>query len=148
MKNLDGAKDTKAVRKGKKSDAKKPVHKLTAAKKQKQKIFIASFIKHRCMVTSTCEDCGIAVKTYYEWMKDEEFADAINDAIERLQDRIENVLYEKIEKEKDTTALIFYLKTKGKKRGYVEKQQLDVNANVNVQILNIDPIDNINKKDE
>lgn len=146
MKNLDETKDTKAVRKSKKIDAKKPVHKLTAAKKQKQKIFIASFIKHRCMVTSTCEDCGIAVKTYYEWIKEEEFADAINDSIEKLQDRIENVLYEKIEKEKDTTALIFYLKTKGKKRGYIEKQQLDVNANVNVQILQNDPIEDSSEK--
>lgn len=143
MKNITKSKDKNTEVKSKKTVAKNPTvaNPKLKAKKLKQKLFITTFIKNRCMIASTCEEMGITSKCYYEWLSDEEFADAINDAIEKLHDRIENVLYEKIEKEKDTTSLIFWLKTKGKKRGYIEKQQLEVNGNVNVKILNIDPFD-------
>lgn len=148
MKKIAKTKDKSTEVKSKKNTVKNPTvaNPKLKAKKIKQKLFISTFIKNKCMIASTCEDMGITLKCYYEWLGDEEFADAINESIEKMQDRIEKVLYDKIEKEKDTTALIFYLKTKGKKRGYVEKQQLDVNASVNVQILQNDPIEDSSEK--
>jgi hypothetical protein len=41
-------------------------------------------------------------------------------------DFAESQLYKQI-KDGSTTATIFYLKTKGKQRGYVERQQIDIN---------------------
>jgi transposase-like protein len=77
-------------------------------------------------VTDTCQAIGISRQTFYEWLRtDEEFKGAIDSAEpdEVFVDFAENALISRI-KEKDTTAIIFALKSKGKKRGYVERQEL------------------------
>lgn len=51
-------------------------------------------------------------------------AEAIETAEAQILDHCENKLLSKIQ-EGDTTALIFLLKCKGKKRGYIERQQID-----------------------
>jgi len=48
--------------------------------------------------------------------------DALFDEREAMRDMAEGELYKKI-KEGDTTAIIFYLKTQGKSRGYAERQE-------------------------
>jgi len=48
---------------------------------------------------------------------------AIDDARERTTDLAEGKLFQKIN-EGDNTAIIFYLKTQGKRRGYVERQEV------------------------
>lgn len=48
--------------------------------------------------------------------------DALADERESMRDFAEGMLYKRIEKG-DTTAIIFYLKTQGKDRGYVERQE-------------------------
>ena len=47
---------------------------------------------------------------------------AVNDAKESMLDFAEGKLYQKI-KAGDNTAIIFYLKTQGKGRGYIERQE-------------------------
>lgn len=49
--------------------------------------------------------------------------EAIEDAREDMKDTAEAKLYQQID-EGNTTALIFYLKTQAKDRGYVERQEL------------------------
>lgn len=46
------------------------------------------------------------------------------DEKESLLDLAESKLIQNIQ-DQDTTSIIFYLKTQGKKRGYVEKQEVD-----------------------
>ena len=48
-------------------------------------------------------------------------AEAVEDAKEKLYDTVESKLYERIEAS-DLTAIIFFLKTRCKHRGYSEKQ--------------------------
>ena len=56
-------------------------------------------------------------------------------------DFAESQLHSQI-KDGSTSATIFYLKTKGKKRGYVEKQELDLTSAQPVKIkVNIDGIE-------
>ncbi len=47
-------------------------------------------------------------------------------------DFAESQLYKQI-KEGSTAATIFYLKTKGKKRGYIERQEIEHNGSVSVK---------------
>lgn len=49
-------------------------------------------------------------------------AEALQDARERTTDLAEGKLYQKIS-DGDMTAIIFYLKTQAKNRGYVERQE-------------------------
>ncbi len=111
------------------------------SKAAKQKLFIQKFVKNNAMVQTTCDEVGITRKTYYEWLKEEKFKLAIDDAIERKLDKLENKVNDLIDKG-DTTMTIFAAKCLLKNRGYKEKQEIEVNGNLNVKLFNIDPISN------
>jgi hypothetical protein len=49
-------------------------------------------------------------------------------------DNAESKLYAKVV-EGDTTALIFFLKTQGRSRGYVEKQETETSGELTVRII-------------
>ena len=60
-------------------------------------------------------------------------------------DFVESKLFE-LFKEKNTTATIFYLNTKAKKRGYVERQEVEHTGVQPIQIeVSKDTADNLNK---
>jgi hypothetical protein len=97
--------------------------------KKKAKV-IKSFIENDTNVSKTCRACNISRKTFYLWKEqDEEFAALVDDCEEAITDEIEGLLRERV-RELDTTAIIFFLKTKGKKRGYVEKQEIKVQDDI------------------
>jgi hypothetical protein len=101
----------------------------TEAKKAK---FIESFLKCGFNISKACDMAGIHRRTYYDWCeKDPGFLDNVRDSQERLVDNVEDALMDKIA-DGDTTSIIFFLKTKGKHRGYVEKQQTEHSGNVGV----------------
>jgi len=60
--------------------------------------------------------------------EDEEFAQAVKEIENIALDFAESQLHTQM-KDGSTSATIFYLKTKGKKRGYVERSELDVTSN-------------------
>jgi predicted DNA-binding transcriptional regulator AlpA len=92
-------------------------------------------------VSKTCEAVGISRKTYYEYLKDEDFKFEVESIEESNLDFAESKLRELIDGvhmetfggdvpivykvKPDVTATIFFLKTKGKKRGYVEKSEVE-----------------------
>ena len=62
---------------------------------------------------------------FYEWMKeDEEFRNQVDDIQNIALDYAESQLHKQIG-EGSTSATIFYLKTKGKSRGYIERQEIN-----------------------
>ena len=92
----------------------------------KKKTFIKAYKEAFGNITISSKATGIDRNTYYNWLKsDEEFKAAIEaiEPDELIVDFAENALMKKISKG-DTTAIIFTLKTKGKKRGYVERQEV------------------------
>ena len=77
-------------------------------------------------ISQACKASKISRQTYYRWIDDDvEFEEKCKDVEESLLDLAESRLLEKIDKY-DTTSIIFFLKTKGKKRGYVEKQEFEL----------------------
>ena len=78
------------------------------------------------VVTTAVKSVGVARSTFYIWLKeDEAFAKEVKDIENIALDFAESELFKQIQNG-NTSATIFYLKTKGKKRGYYEKQQLDM----------------------
>jgi len=90
---------------------------------------IQIYEKKGCNITATCTALCISRKTFYEWKeKKKKLAEGLEAAEEAVIDFAESKLVEHINNN-DVQALIFFLRTKGKKRGYVEKTETDVNIN-------------------
>ena len=76
------------------------------------------------VVTVACKKADIPRSTYYKWLnEDEVFAKAVREIENVALDFAESQLHKQIA-DNSTAATIFYLKTKGKKRGYVERQEI------------------------
>lgn len=76
------------------------------------------------IVTVACKKADIPRSTFYKWLKeDDEFAEKVKDIENIALDFAESQLHKQIAAE-SVAATIFYLKTKGKKRGYIERQEI------------------------
>lgn len=77
------------------------------------------------IVTTAAKAVGIERVTHYRWMDtDEAYKAAVKSIDDIAIDFAESQLHKQIQKG-STQATVFYLKTKGKKRGYVEKQEIE-----------------------
>lgn len=130
---------------------------------RKEQIIIALSECHG-IVTDACRKTDVPRSTYYKWLnEDAEFRKAVEDTQEEAIDFVEGKLFQKIngvalgkndaegnmiiyEHPPSDTAIIFYLKTKAKKRGYVERTEVDNNHSGGIKITiedagGCDPID-------
>lgn len=74
-------------------------------------------------------DFKIHRSTHYDWMiKDEDYKKEVENISEITLDFAESQLHKQIN-EGNTSATIFFLKTKGKKRGYIERQEFEMIEN-------------------
>lgn len=90
----------------------------------KKKAFLQALEKNLGIVTNTAKAVGIHRSTYYDWYaQDEDFAKAADEIQEVAVDFVESKLLKRISDE-DTASILFYLKTKGKHRGYVERTEV------------------------
>lgn len=119
-----------------------------ANKTNKNKAAMLACLKEQMgNVSVSCDHVGINRWTHYDWLKeDKEYAKAVEAISEATTDFVESKLLESINGAKyqvvdksgalielratpNPQAQIFYLKTKGRKRGYVEKPEVDQSAN-------------------
>ena len=99
-----------------------------------KKALLEALEKSLGVVTTACKLVGVTRTTFYQYVKDDpEFAEAVKDIDDVTIDFAESQLHKQI-KDGNTTATIFYLKTKGKKRGYVEKTEIDFSTDNNEEI--------------
>ena len=95
---------------------------------------LAALEKSLGVVTSACKTVGVGRTTHYLWLQeDKEYKAAVDELSDVAIDFAESQLHKQI-KEGNSTATIFFLKTKGKKRGYVERQEVDVSSGKLFQI--------------
>jgi len=108
-----------------------------------KKDILVALEKYKGIVTNACGSIGLARSTYYKWLNDDaDFKADVDEIQETAIDFVEGKLMEKIngvttqtynskgepviyEQPPSDTAIIFYLKTKGKKRGFVERSEFD-----------------------
>lgn len=119
-----------------------------------KKAMIVALKKHLGRVTRACEDVDIVRQTHYNWFKDDsEYRSLVEEIDEAAIDHVESKLFEKIDGIQiqkgfddegnpivydvppSDTAIIFYLKTKGKKRGYVERNEITGGDGGPIQIV-------------
>jgi len=90
-----------------------------------KKAMIQALEKSLGIVTSACKVVGISRQTHYNWMEDAEYKAAVMELGDVALDFAESKLHKLID-QGNPAATIFYLKTKGKERGYVERQEIAV----------------------
>lgn len=74
-------------------------------------------------ISKSSKQANISRKTHYRWLEsDKKYEESINLVLEQLLDVVDGILMDRI-LEGNVSAIIFYLKTKGKHRGY------DMNCN-------------------
>ena len=99
--------------------------------------FLVAYEKSLGVLKPACEMSGMCRKTIWEWRKKyPEFDAACHECEEVAVDFVEAKLYKLIDKGAEAST-IFYLKTKGKHRGYVEKQEIDMSAEVKGVTVNV-----------
>jgi len=96
-----------------------------------KKALIEAMVKTLGIVTSACEKCNCSRETFYKYYKeDKEFKKQIDDVSNIALDFAESKLHKLIQNE-NPTGIIFYLKTKGKSRGYIERVETDLKISDN-----------------
>jgi hypothetical protein len=104
-----------------------------------KRAMIEALEKSLGIVTTACKSVGIDRGSHYNWMKDDEQYKAEVESIEDIAiDFAESQLHKQI-KDGIPTSTIFYLKTKAKKRGYVERTE--VHQETTIKSLDINIID-------
>lgn len=84
------------------------------------------------VITTACKLSNCSRTQFYEWVRtDKEFEAAVKEIGEVALDVAESQLH-KLMLNDNPAAVIFYLKTKGKHRGYIERQEFKINNKVGV----------------
>ena len=111
--------------------------------------FIIAYKENFGNITIACESAGVGRGQYKSWCdKDPEFRQRLAEIEpeEIMLDFGEHKLMERIAKG-DTLATMFLLKTKGKRRGYIERQEVahegDVVKQITVNVLKAGHVDEL-----
>lgn len=133
-----------------------------------KKAMLSAMEKTLGIVSTACQQVGITRQTHYRWMReDDKYKEKIENIEEKAIDFTESKLFQLISGIKlpetkvfiadgqivthetirhfapDTAAVIFHLKTKGKRRGYVEKQEMEHSGQVSAPQFTDAQIDKI-----
>jgi len=103
-----------------------------------KKAMISALEKSLGVVTSACKSVGISRETHYKWLREDESYNAAVEDLENVAlDFAESQLHKQISGG-NPTSTIFYLKTKGKRRGYVERQEIQHDGGDGLRIEIVD----------
>lgn len=93
-------------------------NKLDSSKKKR---LLAKLIEYKGIVTTACAAANVSRPIHYVWYNsDPDYKQKVDDIQEMVLDFVEGSLH-KLINDGDTAATLFYLKTRGKKRGFIER---------------------------
>lgn len=115
----------------------------------KKRAMIDALEKTLGVVQTAAKSIGIHRSTHYAWMQeDAEYKKQVEDMENVALDFAESQLHQQI-KDGNASSTIFYLKTKGKKRGYVERLDLNnLNPTEPIEVHIIDPASDQDDEDQ
>jgi hypothetical protein len=88
-----------------------------------KRAMIEALEKSLGVVTTAAKQAKINRKTHYEWLKeDPDYKAQVEDVANIALDFAESQLHKQIQ-DGEVSSTIFFLKTKGKGRGYIERQE-------------------------
>lgn len=120
----------------------KPIKKF--AKKPSIEVINKSLIDHYGIITQVCRDLDATSATVYKWIKSStKLQETLSKSRERFIDEAEFQLMKNIKAGKETS-IIFTLKCLAKQRGYVDKQEVEINHNVRQIIINVSDVETRN----
>ena len=111
-----------------------------------KKLMLEALVNNLGIVSKSCEAINISRDTHYRWLKDDkEYCESVSAISERSIDFAEGQLFNlmmgakkqvvtnqgnivEIKDAPNATAIIFYLKTKGKNRGYIERIETELSV--------------------
>lgn len=89
--------------------------------------------KSNGLITPAAKSLGITQQALSDRIKkNERLQKARELTTEKMLDAAENTLHKKIYDEENLTASIFYLKTKGRQRGYIERHENEISGKINM----------------
>jgi hypothetical protein len=111
---------------------------------QKKKQFLDAFEKSMSNISAACRESGISRDEFYRWRDtDADFKMRLEHSYEATIDFAETSLFRQI-RDGNTSATIFFLKTKGRHRGYQEKVvSVNVDVKQGIEALTEDELDKI-----
>lgn len=98
------------------------------------------------IVTPACKEVGVSRETFYRYYREDPiFKQKVDDINEITLDFAENQLLLKI-KEGSERSILFYMKYKGRKRGYAEK--IEVEGNLDLKTITFEIVNKKNDSDD
>lgn len=102
-----------------------------------KKILIKAMIKYHGIVTRACEAVDISRNQFYVYYNtDPQFKAEIDLIQEYNLDFVEDKLFENIA-DKDKASIFFYLRYKGRKRGYIDETDVNLNGSLDINLKNM-----------
>lgn len=102
--------------------------------KDDKELFLKLLVRNAGNKSKACKAMNMSRQTVYNWMDDDpEFKKQVDEVEEILIDDAESALMKAI-KDGNVTAIIFFLKTKGKSRGYVESMDMSADLHVSANM--------------
>lgn len=90
-----------------------------------QKKFLESLRSNLGVVSKAAYACNMHRNSHFNWLRNSaEYKEEVEAVENECLDLAEDALLTEIQN-RNIAAIIFYLKTKGKKRGYIEKQEIE-----------------------
>ena len=92
-------------------------------KKPDTSVIESSIVKAFGNLSTAAKSLQVERATLYRWIEQEGLEEAVQEGRNRRLDFAESML-DKGMQDGNITAIIFYLKTQGKSRGYIERQEI------------------------
>jgi hypothetical protein len=111
-----------------------------------KKAMITALERSLGIITAACREVGISRETFYRWLReDTAFKEKVDDIEDITLDYVESQLYKQI-RDGSERSILFYMKYKGRKRGYSDS--LDITSGgdkiTEIRLIKVDK----NKDDE